>query len=143
MHFPDNPDRRQELWQSFENDLETQDLHFVVERGIASDDTSPRRLSQEEVAACVCRYRSATMTRMTSSRGRALPPHAAFTTRSDGVAVITELIARSARKEDVLRDTQYLATALFFDFPDLEAVCLPPGVVSNGEYFIKRDSCAC
>jgi hypothetical protein len=91
MLFPENPEKRPELWESMEKQLAHEAMCYVVIDGIGYPDASATLGINVSAENLVQRMKSAMICRISASHGKPIAPH--FAANLEGAtASITEFV---------------------------------------------------
>ncbi len=138
MWIPDDPEKRPELWKAFADDLKSTNIAILVHEG----EVFERTHAEIDPSVVLGAFRGSALCRIGSSRGNAIPPHAAFRVEGD-VAVLTELIGFTDDFDRLRSSLESLAVSVFFDNPNIARIHVPRGLISTEFTEIKRVAVAC
>jgi hypothetical protein len=128
MLFPSDPDKRRELWSSFEAKVSTGSVSFIVHSGEGVADEgrkTPVVASTDEV---VSSFRAADVVRFGASRDSAIGPFFAFDLNAGCAKLVEYAIdprTQSATDEAIQEALQSVAISLFFERRDISRILLP------------------
>lgn len=129
MLFPENPEKRPELWKSLIEQLTHEEMCYLVLEGVGYPDASAT-VDSEVAEKVVQRMRQSNVSRISASRGRAISPHFAANLE-DAIATITEFVAypseglKTVRLEKLRQDVETVVINLMFGGGTVDAVFLP------------------
>lgn len=140
MHFPEDPDKRKGLWDSFENSLLNMAPYYLVCEGVGDLLVKPSKIGTDEVKSIVDRFKKADVKRIGANHGMAIPPHYALFLEENGkTASLVEYISESLGKNgaigsnEILRDIESLSVALFYDYSELESINVPLEILTENQ----------
>ncbi|NRR28663.1 hypothetical protein HSX11_00385 [Oxalobacteraceae bacterium] len=79
MLFPEDPEKRPELWHSFRAQLGHDPMCLLIANGKASPDAPATRVNTDEQAEILRRMQAAKICRISANHGNAISPHFAAT----------------------------------------------------------------
>ncbi len=130
MLFPENPNKRVGLWESFAEQLANQVMCFLITNGVGQPTILAKILTRPEIDELLLRMHKADICRISVSRGKAIAPH--FSAIFDqGIGSVTELITILPNALETITETQLrldLETTvinLLYTNPTLHTVVVP------------------
>ena len=130
MLLPENPEKRQVLWDAVARQLAGTAMCFVIEDGAGDPFAQATRLNQDEAELVLTRLRRAHICRVSANRGNAISPHFAGR-REDDTVLVTDLLSSpsaaelTVRKEKLKCDLETAVINLFFTESGVNTVFVP------------------
>lgn len=130
MLFPEDPDKRPNLWHSLAEKLVREPIFCLVAHGEQCDVSTARLLNEAAADELMKRFRAASLSRISSSRGAAISPHFAATLDGD-CARIVELItvpevgALEVNERQLRDDVETAVINLLYGARNIRSVIVP------------------
>lgn len=129
MLFPENPEKRPELWESAIEQLNHEEMCYLIVDGAGYPDASAT-VDSKLAEKVIQRMRQSNISRISAARGKAISPHFAANLQ-DTTATITELVSypseglRFVRTERLRQDVETAVINLMFGGERVDAVFVP------------------
>ena len=129
MLFPENPEKRPQLWSELKAQLAEQPVCLVVGNGTGNLTAKASLMSEKMASALLSRLQSAQVCRISANRGCAISPHFAGRVTGD-VILITELVLLPSSEGGVspgflARELETVVISLFCTEKTLSQVHVP------------------